>query len=453
MTPAGNPGPEYRWPVELLASVRHLPPHSTLFVALSGGLDSVLLLHAVVRQYPQRERLAAIHINHQLQDNAAETDAFCERLCGSLGVRFLGIKVDVPANQPEAETGTGGLEEAARDARYQAFDDCLGKNDLLLLAHHQDDQLETLLFRMFRGSGVAGLAGMPMSRPLGQGSLYRPLLRFSRSQLEAWASELKLDWMEDPSNQDSRFDRNFLRNRIIPALKERWPSLNQRLLATSSACKESAELNDRLAQLQFRECRTEEGDLNLDALSSLSIVEQKNIIRWWVSQHRLPAPNPADWPQLLAEFQSSGPDRQPEFRGQGYTLRRHQNHLCLITGPLVAGRDEALLPVNGKIVWGSWRLALSPVSGNYDAPPKLKVACRGGGERVRTNSDGPSKSLKNWLQEQKVPAWDRNALPLIFDLDSPGPELVAVGDLWVSQKYCGEAPASGWRLIVERDSN
>ena len=251
---AGKAGPDSVWPEALSASVRNLPAHSGLYVALSGGLDSVLLLHTLARQFRNSDRLVAVHVNHQLQPNASETENFCRRLCGSLNVPCQVMRVDVSAAPAEDPAGTGGLEEAAREVRYQAFESCLGDGELLLMAHHADDQTETVLFRLVRGTGAAGLAGMPVSRALGRGTLYRPFLNLSRQQLEAWATGHGIDWVEDPSNQDRRFDRNYLRRTIIPALKERWPSLNRRLASTARACRESDELARSLGRLHFSRC-------------------------------------------------------------------------------------------------------------------------------------------------------------------------------------------------------
>ncbi|MGM0572056.1 MAG: tRNA lysidine(34) synthetase TilS, partial [Pseudomonadota bacterium] len=228
MTRAGNSGSGSDWPEALCAPVRNLPPHSRIRIALSGGMDSVLLLHVAASLYAGTDRLSAVHVNHQLQPNADQTERFCQQVCGELGVP-LDIRRVVVRSRQGAGKDTGGIEEAARHARYQVFEDILVPDELLLMAHHGDDQAETVLFRLLRGTGVAGLGGMPGSRPLGEGLLYRPLLAFSRGELQAWATEKGIDWVEDPSNTDERFDRNFLRQTIMPLLKARWPSLISRI--------------------------------------------------------------------------------------------------------------------------------------------------------------------------------------------------------------------------------
>jgi len=453
MTQAGKAGPDGDWPAPLLDSVRNLPAHAGLYVALSGGLDSVLLLHTAAIACQGFRPPTAIHINHQLQSNASDTEALCQHLCQSLDVPLKTMAVDVAAHLPKEDTGTGGLEEAARDARYRAFESCLCEGDLLLMAHHADDQTETVLFRLLRGTGVAGLGGMPRSRALGKGLVYRPFLDFSRQDLEQWARVHDVKWIEDPSNQDQRFDRNFLRRSIIPALKQRWPSLNRRVAATASACRESDELAASLARIHFTQCEAKDGGLDLGMLARLTLAEQKNLLRWWVANHQYSPPNPADWQGLLSDFLASGNDRQPEYRGDGYRLRRFQNSLRLVEGQPSSGLDSVALMAGQPMKWGGWLLELRAVNGTDNPAPELRIFTRQGGERIRPRADGPSKPLKNWLQEQTVPAWERGSLPLVMESTGGAEALVAVGHLWVSERYCGEAPASGWRLILERDSN
>lgn len=453
MTQAGKTGPDCAWPEALTASFRNLPAHSGLYIALSGGLDSVVLLHALVGHFRDSERLTAVHVNHQLQPNADEMENFCLGLCESLNVPCQVLRVEVSAASSDNLPGTDGLEEAARVARYEAFKSCLEDNDLLLMAHHADDQTETVLFRLLRGTGVAGLGGMPVFRALGNGALYRPLLNFSRQQLETWAEAHSVDWIEDPSNQDQRFDRNYLRKAIIPALSARWPALNRRLATTARACRESDELARSLGRLHFSLCGTSDGGLDISILSGLTLVEQKNLIRWWVGRQQYSPPNPADWRGLMSDFIDSGDDRQPEYRGDDYAIRRHRNTLYLVTRQAVTGEDGAQVMAGQETVWGKWRLWLQAANAESGTAPEMRVFLRRGGERIRVRADGPSRPLKKWLQEQAVPPWERNRLPLVKSRTSAGDEVIAVGQLWISEHYSGKTPASGWHLTLDRDSD
>lgn len=202
-------------------------------------MDSVLLLHVATWLYAHRGQISAVHINHQLQPNADQTERFCRSICQQLGVPLDSHRVTVSGRESsDIGASGGGVEEAARNARYQVFEEVLAPGELLLMAHHGDDQAETVLFRLLRGTGMAGLGGMPVTRPLGAGRLYRPLLDFSRAELHGWAVQHGIEWMEDPSNIDERFDRNFLRTSIFPLLKSRWPSLISRMGHTAHSCRE-----------------------------------------------------------------------------------------------------------------------------------------------------------------------------------------------------------------------
>lgn len=450
MTPGGNSAPDYSWPAELVDSVRHLPDASRVWVALSGGLDSVLLLHLMSRFWKGQRTVLAIHVNHQLQPNAGEAERFCRQLCAGLGVPLTVERVSVPVNSG-ADSVTGGIEEAARHARYNVFERIVQPAELLLMAHHGDDQAETVLFRLLRGSGVGGLAGMPSARTIGQGRLHRPLLVFSREQLYGWALQAGLRWVEDPSNHDQTYDRNFLRHSVMPLLKARWPSLIKRLGHSARACGEQEELAASLAQIHYASVAGGEGRLRVAQMLGLSHVEQKNLLHWWITRGGYRFPTVANWRQAINDLLLAAPDREPEFRGNGYALRRFHGWIYLVPDqPAVEIVPQTLLP-ESPLVFGPWRLSLKSALTPECPPPPIRISTRQGGERIRPRPGGPSKPLKKWLQEQRVAPWERSAIPLVSEgLEEQG-ELVAVGDLWVSDKYCGEAPAAGWRIVVERE--
>ncbi|PPI85693.1 tRNA lysidine(34) synthetase TilS [Marinobacter maroccanus] len=449
MTPGAEPGSGFRWPEALCAPVRELPDHARLWVALSGGLDSTLLLHLAVHCHGRTGTVRAVHINHQLQPNAPDTESFCRDLCDRLGVPLVVERVNVAAAGNAA--GGGGIEEAARKARYSAFEALIQRGDLLLMAHHGDDQAETVLFRMLRGSGVAGLAGMPASRPLGPAILARPLLGFERAELEHWARSAGLTWIDDPSNTDQRFDRNFLRHTVLPPLRERWPGLNRRLRHTAESCAESEALNRKLAAMQWQAVGGDRDRLPVDGLKKLPLAEQKNLIRWWVRERGFHAPTIADWQQVIHDLLFAGEDREPEFRSDGFSLRRFQGDLYLVRDqPPLQDVPLALEPGPG-LNFGEWFLRLEPAITPERPLPPIRIFTRQGGERVRFRPDGPSRSLKKWLQEVAVPPWERARLPLVFAGSGEAAELIAVGDLWCSEQYSGGAHAAGWRLVVERE--
>lgn len=416
-------------------------------------MDSVLLLHVAARLYAHAGQLSAIHVNHQLQPNADHTEEFCQQLCSELGVPLEVRRVVVNGRERSDSGARGGIEEEARHARYQVFEDILGIGELLLMAHHGDDQAETVLFRLLRGTGIAGLGGMPRSRPLGHGLLYRPLLDLPRSDLGAWATEKGISWVDDPSNTDERFDRNFLRRSIIPLLKTRWPSLVNRVAHSAHSCREADELARKLAEIRYHQCATDHGTIRVDALAQLAATEQKNLLRWWILHKRWAPPSIADWPGVIADLINAPADGGPELRGNGYAVRRYQGELYLVGERSALPRGKLPLVPGQKRVWGEWCLQLMATADPEMPVPDIRVSTRAGGERLRPVPGGPSKSLKNWLQEQNIPPWERSRLPLFLEVKEGSEEVVGAGDLWLSGKYCGEAPASGWRIVVERECN
>ncbi|WP_404363501.1 tRNA lysidine(34) synthetase TilS [Marinobacter sp.] len=449
MTQGGSQGAtSHTWPAELVEALGSLPPASRVWVAFSGGLDSTLLLHLVNDCLPATggSGLRAIHINHQLQPNAEACEAHCRRTCDHLSVPLLVEAVTVKPGKAGSSAGSG-LEEAARKARYEVFERVLDVGDLLLMAHHADDQIETVLFRLVRGSAAAGLAGMPRTRPLGSAELARPLLAFSRARLCAWALDANLSWIEDPSNTDLRFDRNFLRRSVIPLLRQRWPNLLKRMERTAHSCGEQALLADRLAEIQSDLCEDDEGRLRLPCLAELGAPEQKNLLRWWISKKGFDLPPMRYLDRALVELIHAADDRSPELRGPGYSLRRYQKSLYLVQQQEELPEGPLPLNVGEPVCWGRYVISLEPATDAPGPPPFLVVTARQGGERIREHPARTSRSLKKWLQEKAVVPWERDRLPLVWK----GSELVAVPGLWLSPAFSGPSPESGWRIVQERD--
>lgn len=443
MKAGANAQPMADWPGDLSGPVSELNPSGQIWVAFSGGLDSTLLLHVASACHAG---VRAIHVNHQLQPNHLETERFCRDVCQRLGVELIVERVDVAG----PHSGTRGLEAAARKARYRVFRRILQAGDGLLMAHHADDQAETVLFRLLRGTGVAGLAGMPRQRALAAGGLYRPWLGLSRARLQQVAQDAGLVWHDDPSNTDQRFDRNYLRHDVLPGLKQRWPGLLQRLTATARACDDSAFLNRRLAELQYPDVSDARGRLNIEGLGALSGPERVNLLRWWIAEKGWSLPELEHWERSIDELLCAREDGCPEIRGQGFRIRRYRGWLHLVTEVEMPGYPAVLMP-GQPVRWGYWKLALQgSVAGNL-APPSIRVTTRQGGERVHLPGSEHSKSLKNWFQERGVPPWERPVIPLVFGRREGIETLIAIGDYWCSEQYSEGAHAAGWRLIVERD--
>lgn len=393
------------------------------WVAYSGGLDSTVLLHLLARL---RERhalppITAIHIHHGLQAVADSWVTLCRAQCDALGVGLLVRHVRV---------GEGAsLERAAREARYAAFSAVLGEGEMLLTAQHRDDQAETLLLRLLRGSGVRGLAAMPVSRPLGAGQLVRPLLGVSRGELEAWARCEKLAWVEDPSNQDTRLSRNFLRHEILPRLLQYWPSAVTVLARDAEQLAEADGLLGELAELDLTAASTpaEPSWLTLPSLAlaplrELSAARQRNALRYWLRDLTLP-PEREHWAGWEA-LRDAGEDAAPLWRLAGGELRRAGGRLWWLSG------DWLRVPPSGALAWGDplqplvlpgngrvWLEGALPV-------PGLQIRYRLGGEVLALAGRG-HRDLKRVLQELGVPAFVRGRLPLLY----AGERLLAVANL------------------------
>jgi len=380
-------------------------------IALSGGLDSSVLLH-LLAGLAQREALpplSAIHIHHGLQMVADSWPAQCRRLCDALGVP---LQVDYVQVQPGAS-----IERAARQARYAAFRTLLGAGEVLLAAQHRDDQAETLLFRLLRGAGVQGLAAMPASRSLGAGHLLRPLLSCSRAELQAYADEHRLRWVEDPSNADNRFSRNYLRHQVLPLLTRRWPQATASLARAAEHLGEAGQLLDELAQ---QDLQTAQGpcehawldlpNLSLAPLRALSDARQRNALRYWL-RRLTPMPDSEHWAGWQALRDAAG-DATPIWRLAAGELRRADQRLWWLSGdwlrmppaPEVRLGPGCWLPlagngcvrVDGQLPAGDWRLAY-----------------RQGGEVMSLPGRG-HRDLKRLLNERQVPAFVRPRLPLLL---------------------------------------
>jgi len=399
-----------------------LPPdaHGRIVVGYSGGLDSGVLLHALAQMPALRARgLRAVHVHHGLQAGADDWAAHCEATCARLDVPCSVVHVDVPRDSGE------GLEAAARAARHAAFAAQLEGDDVLALAHHRDDQAETVLLRALRASGPDGLAAMRALRRFANGWLWRPLLALPRAQLRAYAQAHALQWIEDPSNAAIEADRNFLRNRVLPLLRTRWPQAEAALSTVATLQAEACALlnagdADALAAARTRDPAV----LRLDRLRTLPDARRARVLRRWIEALQLP-PLPARaiaW--CNADLDTGRVDRVPRFDWAGHRLQRWRGLLqaASIRAPLDAGftsqwDGRALLSLSD-----GGRLWLDGATDGHD----WTVRARRGGERIRLPGRAHSHALKHVLQSLGVPPWVRAHLPLLVDADG---RVLAAGDL------------------------
>ena len=417
-------------PELLLPRLTGLPAARKGWVAYSGGLDSSVLLHALATI---RDRLPfalyALHVDHGLHRDSHRWATHCACTCARLGVPLRTRHLDLAPVRGES------LEAVARQARYASMAELLGSDDLLLMAQHRDDQAETLLLALLRGSGPAGLAAMPPVARLGRGWLVRPLLELGRAELLAYARSRKLQWLEDPSNRDLGHDRNFLRHRVLPRLTERWPACATSIARSAAHCAEAQAIIDPVARNAALEVPGQRpGTLSIECLLDLALPLRKAVLRqWFHDQGRVP-PDARNLDRILTEVMTARADANPLVTWPGCEVRRYRDDLFAMA-PLPPA------PAPGPIRWCRGVLILPNglgcleflASDGRDLAPQdvfthgLEVrfgvtglSCRRGREEYR-------RSLKKLFQERGVPPWIRPYIPLIF---AQG-DLVAVGNLWI----------------------
>lgn len=395
-------------------------PANKYYIGYSGGLDSHVLLHACAAlhtQYPQRFQFAAIHIHHGLQASADAWVKHAQHSCAGLNLPLNVIYLNLKPVVGES------VEAIARQARYQAFSSCLSPDEILLTAHHQDDQAETFLLNALRGSGGRGLAAMPTMRGLGLGKLGRPLLAFSRAQLEAYAALYQLLYIDDPTNAETQFDRNYLRHEILPRLQIRWPATKQTL---SRAAAWQAEQQQILVQLlaqqlpQFAGSRPD--TLSVRALNAVAALMQKALIRHWLQQLGFTLPAAKKLQSILTNVLAASSDAMPCVIWQSCELRRYGDDLYALQ-PLSQHDPKQVL------VWEDWEqdlyldslgrglsksiLASSLKQGAKAQGLPITVRFRQGGERLQ-REQGYSLELKHLFQTAGVPPWERERIPLVY---------------------------------------
>ena len=415
------------------------PPRVT--VAFSGGLDSTVLLSTLCRlESPARVRAA--HVDHRLQPQSGEWSEHCARVAAAHGVEFAGVRVAV-------DRGSGdGLEAAAREARYGALRDLLLPGEWLLTAHHADDQLETVLLRMLRGTGVRGLRGIIAFGPFGAGWLGRPLLGFTRDELRAEADARRLAWIDDPSNAEVRHDRNYLRLNVLPALRARWPAAAQHAERLAEQASDAERLLEAIAAEDARALAAP-WHVPRATLAALAPGRQRNLLRHLLRLAGLDTPSARKLEELRHALLESHAESRARVRwpsGEG-RVYREALHLLAPLPPASPRGYAAQLSPGESWVGPEGRLGLMPADGRDGLPQSwleqgLTLKFRGGGERFRPHGRDHHHSLKHLFQESGVVPWMRDRVPLLFR----GDELAAIGDLWISADV-DAAPASEprWR--------
>lgn len=407
-----------------------------LFIGYSGGMDSHVLLHLCADSAIWRDKMTAVYIHHGLQSEASAWAEHCAVQARILGVKFLVLQVNAQAERGESP------EEAARNARYNALKELINSNnDVLLIAQHQDDQLETVLLQLFRGSGLRGLSGIPEYNSFAQGSILRPLLHISKQDIHDYAHEQQLQWIEDPSNQNSHYDRNFLRLTIIPLLKQRWQSLDKTVARSAKHCAEAqyivAAIADELFDPVFNET---DKTLNITQLKTHKHTRQHLVIRHWFQYLGLKMPTQAFVERLLTEVVLAKPSSAPLLVGQSYGIRRYRDRLYCLPPIESEVLNDILWPTGQNTLTITNQQVLSYVPSSAGISSQrwrdaiVTVKARRGGERIRLPKRKRLHTLKKLFQEAGIPPWEREQIPLIY-LDD---KLAAIGDRWLSADFYSE---------------
>lgn len=432
---------------QVLTEVLGLTPEMPLYVAFSGGLDSCVLLHAgaaLRREAPWR--VTALHVDHGLQPASAQWANHCAGIAAALEVPYFAERVVVD------EIARLGLEDAARRARYRALARMLPNDGVLLTAHQQDDQAETLLLQLVRGAGPAGLAAMPAIVRFGRGRLARPLLDFTRRALAEYAAAQRLNFIEDASNGDERLARNYLRRRVWPLIDARWPAASERFAAAARHQASIATLLDEIGGLDLTAVCDADGDVVVSRLLELSFARRANALRSWIRARGVSAPSERVLRQILARSECCPQTRQARVRWGAAEVRRYRDRLTLHAAERIVPADweapwnpDAALEIPGA----GLRLRAQAVNGAGLACARfegtdLRVRMRRGGERLRVR--GHSHKLKKLLQEAGIPPWERAHLPLIY----VGDALAAVGDRWIGDDFAASADEPGIVIVLER---
>lgn len=465
--------------------LKQLTESENYLIAYSGGVDSHVLLHlcSQLKNSPNgfQQSFSAVYIDHGLSANSKKWGEHCQFTCFELDIPLTIVEVDASAAKGQSP------EASARIARYKAFSQLLGKNDCLLMAQHMDDQAETLLLQLLRGSGVKGLSAMPGSRRFADGFLCRPMLDYKKQDILTYAKLHKLKWIEDESNQQEQFDRNYLRHTVLPLVAKRWPAVRENFSKSAELLAESQLLMDEMADNDLQKIHilndygvAEYDKLLLQPLLCLLEYNQgkqqqiplngqqsnqarlNNLLRYWINLNHLPLPSRKILDQVVHSVIQARTDAMPVVRWKRDAfcceIRRYRDRLYLLDVSNQAASEKAQSDQSAeseqfylsgqssiKISQNNSTIKLISVRDislqkGFDRETLLSkeiiVRFRKGGERFRKTINGRSQQLKHWFQEQGIPPWERTSLPLIYW----GEELIQVGNYIVNHSLDSDDP-------------
>lgn len=412
--------------------------------AFSGGIDSTVLLHGLLRIRDQLPGpLSAIHVDHGLHADSGRWDAHCRDLCRDWQLPYRSGRVadrPAPGHSPE---------EWAREARYRMLEQFMEPGAIVVTAHQQDDQSETMLLQLCRGAGPAGLSAMPALRPFGSGFIARPLLECSRGRIADYAVSEGLHWIDDPGNTESRYDRNFVRRELVPALRRRWPAIGTTLGRAAELQAETLDVLGEVGSVDLAACRGgAPSRLRLQRLRACTWPRQANVLRHWIELLGLPPPSRAHLQALRAQMELAREDANPLVTWPGAELRLFSGEIWA-AAPLAPtdARESLLWAVREPCLLSHGRLSARVADGTglrrESVPGEIvEVRLRRGGEWLRPAGDGHRRELRKLFQAVRMPPWLRERQPILYI----GGKLAAVPGLCVDEEFAASGSEPGWEL-------
>lgn len=409
-------------------------------LALSGGVDSRVLLSLLARFRDESgASIAAVHVHHGLSSNADHWAECCQAWCDDSAIPLTVERVHLDTQCGES------IEKLARDARYAVLAKHVQENDVLLLGQHADDQIETFLLALKRGSGPKGLASMAPYAPFSNGLMLRPLLSVKRADIEAFAAKNHLTWVTDESNDDVRYERNFIRHQVTPILSQRWPSIHQAVQRSAELCAEQQALLDELLRDELVQALHDDGSLKLDTLSAKSDGVRRQIIRQWLANHQMVMPSRKHTEMIWQEVALATADANPKLKLGEREIRRFDNRLYCVeeSRDISDWKSPILLEHNLLLPDGLGALNLTLHKGDIRLPERMEdlwVSFNPEGLTACPVGRSGSRKMKKLFQEYGVPSWLRRRTPILMYQD----KVVAVANLFVDRDFSGQDCTLVW---------
>lgn len=419
--------------------VKKLSLYKRIFVGFSGGLDSTVLVHSLATHPSLLNQITAVHINHGISPNALAWQQQCQQFCKEYQIPLITQQVEFERH--------ANIEEEARKARYQVFANLLTTEDCLLLGHHLNDQAETLLLQLFRGAGIDGLAAMQAIKKFAQGVLLRPFLQYSREILENYALAERLNWIDDESNLNTDFSRNYLRHQVLPQLERRWPAAVNNLVRTTHHCQQAQANLEDLAIIDCPALNQSSIILPLSSLKNLSFARLSNVLRMWLKINQIKLPSNLIFKRIISEVIEAREDAKPQVVWKEGCVRRYQQTLYLSNNdPAVLLQTQnwisfpQTLVINGL---GRLQVKMANQGLVLPTPAQIEIRFRQGGELFHWH--GQTKQLKKLFQEWHIPPWQRDSIPLLY----VNKQLAVVIGYAISDLFYGETDSNSYQLSLE----